>query len=545
MFTYFHCYMPKTWQAQVNCGLIDENAGVRFLQSSINPDNEKFNVVAAKETPFAKMMEEQRLPMYIDRLQGGIYYENYNYDEELVKYYRDLLGDKFFGFQIHEWMSNLSNDIKRIRECLEGGEWTEKSITDAVFKKFPFPQLFIEAQSPKEHEITGNPKNVGEFFEIARSLFKRRMLKCSDQLIPCDSFGLAYKLEIDAGVKHFMPEIGAQTPDTRMQIAYARGMARTCKIDFGVYYEPWGGDPFSACCYNRDGDNEWGIGKKSDWPFETSGENGGSSRSLQKRAHLYGYFAGADYISEEWGMCNTFYDWRDFELTPYGKIKYDFLQLIKKYPKSEIGTPYTPVAIVLPKDYTVVSELGDIDGNDLWGYELTGELAKTAKMVKKGLKALVSNPSDMVGCETHAIINSDIPDAIDIIHEDRTKYSDYEYFVNLTGNDEFEKTHRCCSVEDVPGVLKKLLPCEIEGGVHWFVNRVKNGWLLVVFNNSGIHRSVAKGEYAMPEGDCKIRVRIKNGSNLIPLEGCADIKKQDEIYNMTIKSGEWFLAKFN
>lgn len=39
--------------------------------------------------------------------------------------------------------------------------------------------------------------------------------------------------------------------------------------------------------------------------------------------------------SEEWVMCNTFYNWKDFELTPYGKIKLDFLNIIKKVSKRE------------------------------------------------------------------------------------------------------------------------------------------------------------------------------------------------------------------
>lgn len=78
---------------------------------------------------------------------------------------------------------------------------------------------------------------------------------------------------------------------------------------------------------------------------------------------------------------------------------------------------------------------------------------------------------------TEVLINSDIPDAIDVIHEDAAVlYGDYEYFVDLTGGGTFGRTHRCCSVEAVKGLLEKLMPCTVEGGVHWFVNRAEGRW---------------------------------------------------------------------
>ncbi len=546
MFTYFHCYHPETWEAQKEWGLIDEHAGVRFMQTATLPEELKFNNLAAKGSSFYNMMRENRLPMYIDRLQGGVVFEDYKYDWHLVDCYREMLGDKFIGFQMHEWMNNLASDLRRISECIGDLLWTEENITKSVMSKFPMNYLWLEAQSAKEYAQCGNPKTADEFINLAETLFKNRYELCWGQLIPCDSYGLAYQTEISGGVKRFMPEIGAQTPDTRIQIAYARGMARTKNASFGIYYEPWGGKPFSTCCYHRDNENEWGIKGLGDLAYETKGCNGGSSRSLQKRIQLYGYFAGADFISEEWGMCNTFYDWKDFELTPYGKIKLDFLNIIKKYPKEEIGTPYTPVAVVLPKDLFGIAGLDDGENQTVFGYPLLGSSAKTMKNVRKALKFLLSNPSDMVGCETANIINSHIPDCIDVIHEDYINlYEDYKFFVDLTGNSEFCRNHRCISVEETPDILKKLLPCEVSGGVHWFVNKTPDGWLLVMFNNSGIERSVEKGEYILPEGTQKVAVKLKNGQKLNILEGEKDIHLENGVYHLELQPGAWFLAKFN
>ncbi|MBR3818317.1 MAG: hypothetical protein IKJ41_04130 [Clostridia bacterium] len=545
MFTYFHCYHPQTWEAQKECGLIDEHAGVRFMQTATLPEELKFNNLAAKGSSFYNMMLENRLPMYIDRLQGGVVFEDYKFDWRLVDYYREILGDKFIGFQMHEWMNNLASDLRRISECIGDLPWTEENITKSVMSKYPMNYLWLEAQSAKEYALCGNPQTADEFINFAETLFRNRYELCSGQLIPCDSYGLAYQTEINCGVKHFMPEIGAQTPDTRIQIAYARGMARTKNVSFGIYYEPWGGNPFSTCCYHKEDENEWGIKGLGDLAYETKGCNGGSSRSLQKRIQLYGYFAGADFISEEWGMCNTFYDWKDFELTPYGKIKLDFLNIIKKYPEEKIGTPYTPLAVVLPKDLFGIAGLDDGNNQTVFGYPLFGSAAKTMKNVRKALKYLLSNPSDMIGCETANIVNSDIPDCIDVIHEDYINlYEDYEFFVDLTGNPGFSRNHRCISVEEAPEILKNLLPCEVSGGVHWFVNKTADGWLLVMFNNSGIERSVEKGEYILPQGTQKAAVRLKNGQKLNILEGAKDIHFENGTYHIELQPGAWFLAKF-
>ncbi len=541
MFTYYHCYLPETWDAQVKAGLIDEHAGVRFMHSSMANENDKFNVTAAMGTDFQKMMAEKRLPMYIDRLQGGIFFEEYDFDQELLDYYKELLGDNFKGFQMHEWMSNLASDILRINDCLEG-EWTEKNITASLLKAHPYPMPFIEAQSAAEHEKSGNPKTYDEFYKAAYNMFLKRMQKCNNQLIPADSLAIAYKLEIDNGVKMLMPEVGAQIPNTRIQIAYARGMARTNGIPFGIYYEPWGGEPFSACCYQRDDQNEWKLGKAADFPFITNGENGGSSRALQKRIHLYGYFAGAEFMSEEWGMCNTFYDWENFELTPYGKIKYDFLQLVKKYPKEKIGSPYTPIALVLSKDLSVLST--HHQGDDFFGYKLPNSIKDKMVLARKGIKELLSNSVEMIGSETNIIINSDIPDCIDIIHEDNIEYGDYKYFVNLTASEKFEKEHRCCKIEEVPQLLKELLPCSVDVGVHWFVNKTESGWLLVMINNSGVKRTVEKGDEYLPEGDKQVKITLKDNKTLTALEGGEDLEFKDGKYTLTLKSGEWFLGEF-
>lgn len=107
-------------------------------------------------------------------------------------------------------MNNLASDLRRINECIGDLPWTEENITNSVMSKYPMNYLWVEAQSAKKYALCGNPQTADEFIKLTETLFKNRFELCSGQLIPCDSYGLAYKTEINCGVKRFMPEIGSR-----------------------------------------------------------------------------------------------------------------------------------------------------------------------------------------------------------------------------------------------------------------------------------------------------------------------------------------------
>lgn len=540
MFTYFHCYLPETWDAQIKSGLIDRQAGVRFCQSLMIDEKLKFNRLAAKGGRLWNIVREGGLPLYIDRLQGGSYFEGYDYDQTLVRAYRELLGDRFYGFQMHEWLSNYRSDVDKLvkHNCRE---WTESCITETIFRAYPYPYLFLESHSAKEMAENGRPETWRDFLAHGNRLFTKRQAYTNGLLIPCDSAYLAPKPEIEHGAKRLMPEIGAQTADTRIQMAYIRGMARAYGIDFGAYYEPWGGKPFSACCCHREGKNEWGIGEHGDFPFETMGENGGSSRSLQLRIQLYAYLTGAQFISEEWGMCNTFYDWRDFGLTPYGRTKLEFLRFTRRYP--DIGRHYTPIAAVLPKDLAVLEHVRST-ADEYCGYPVTGDMASKIRAARAGLRTLFCDASPMRGDETRVMINSPVPDAFDIVHEDSPGIDRYEYFIDLTGGGFVPKHGRTCTAEEALGLVNSLMPCALTGNVHWFVNRRNDDWLLTVFNHSGIERTAEKGDCALPDAGEKAVVTLKNGTALQKLEGNGTVCRQDGGYVLELPPGGWLIGAF-
>ncbi len=544
MFTYLHCYLPETWDAQVEAGLIGKNSGIRLVQGISVPEEKKFNNLAAKDGKLYKLLQEHRIPFYIDRLLGGNYYENYNYDMALVEEYRKLLGDNFWGFQMHEWMSNYRDDFTNAKN---GGctSWTAEGITEAIFRVYPYPYLLIAGGTPAEMAEDPYPHTLEDFIFLAEKLFAKRQRYTGGSLIPCDSYYMAAPIELKLGAKRLMPEVGAQIPDTRIQMAYTRGMARSAGIPYGAYTEPWQGVPPTTCCFQRDGLNEWGIGGSEDFPFHPEGENGGSSRSMQMRMQLYTYMAGVSFLSEEWGMCNTFYDWKDFQLSPYGKVKYDFIRFTERHP--DIGTPLTPVAVVLPKELPALSCLNEPDGYYL-SYPVTGALAHKVSTVKKGLTALFRDTDPMLGnpYETATLPNCRLPDVLDIVNEDHLDGEAYPYLIDLTGSPSLAARYpgKICDIRQLPELLDKLLPCKITGSAMKQINRNEDGsYYIMLLNNSGVERSVAEGESLLRAADSTVTVQPKPGLTLEMLEGNAAITNTESSYHVHVPAGGWFFGK--
>ena len=544
MFTYLHCYMPETWEAQIKAGLVRPEDGIRFSQSIDIEERLKFNNLAKVGGELYNYVREHRCPFYIDRLQGGCFLEEYPYDTELVDQYRDMLGEKFWGFQMHEWISNVRADLLKItsNNC---PEWTAKAIIETIHRAFPYEHTFLEAMNAEEYaSLGGVPKDYKEYLKILYNLFAKRQAYVEGDLLPCDSWLSAPKLEIELGAKRLMPEIGAQTKNMRIQMAYARGMARTAGIPFGAYYEPWGGDPLSAFCYHREGKNEWNISAES-FPFQTAGGNGGSSRSMQWRMHLYTYMSGGTFMAEEWGMCNTFYDWKDFELSPYGQIKKDFIDFIDRYPN--IGKPIIPVAVVLPKDMPVLNM--NLFTDNYLDCPVEGDFAERLSNVVDVLNYLFVDSAPMIGNEIDNLRNYLTPDAIDIIHEDSPTLDEYPILVDCTGNPHFAALYKnkIKPYSDVRSIMNDYLPIRLEGGASMQItkNSETGEQYVLLMNNSGIKRSIEEGEILLSEGEISVGLTVLNGAVLSPLEGNAKIVNGDEnSYKITIPSGGYFFAKF-
>lgn len=541
MFTYLHCYKPEYWDAMVEHGLVNDNAGVRFMQSITLEEKEKFNNLAAKGTKLYNLLNERKCPFYIDRLQGGCYIENYSYDMDLVNDYRRMLGDNFWGFQLHEWMSNPLADRHKIYDS----DWTEEGIIKMVQEKFPYPFLFLEALNADEFAKFGKFDTIEKYLKVVDYLIKTRQASVQGDCLAVDSGYLAMPIEFQNGVKRFMPEIGAQTGSTRIQLSYARGMSKATGIPFGGYYEPWGGDPFSTCLYNKENYNEWNI-NKSNFPFVSEGPNGGSSRSLQKRVHYFAYVSGAQFMSEEWGLGNTFNSMKDLDLSPYGIVKRDFIKFTEKYPN--IGELITPVGVVISEKIPAL-DVFDIysEEDEYFGLKTEGEFKKIVHTMCTGLKELFSKAHPPIGMETSVLINGVIPEAMDIVNEQYLDASKYEYLVNLTNCNKLNEKYgqKVIDIGDVPTVLDKLLPCKVEGNVLPLVTENDKGeHYLLLLNNNGVTRSVAMGERIDHNADAVVTVTIKDSKQLTMLEGDSTIEKVGNQYKIKVTAGDLFFGKF-
>jgi len=541
-FCFFHTYYPDTWDAMIDCGLIKEGDGVKFTQCLGLREENKFNNLAAKGGHLYNYLKKTRAPFYIDRLQGGVYIDKYPYNPDLIAEYRNLLGDEFRGWQMHEWLSNYRSDLRKL-QSLSTEEWTAENIERVINEKFKMPFLFLESMTAEEMASCGKPKTIEEFRNNMYSIYRERLQRLGD-LIPCDSVFLAYEFELKEGARYFMPEIGNQSADARIQICYARGMAKAYGRSFGTYYEPWGGQPFTTCCYQKDGANEWGIGDSKDFPFVTGGPNGGSSRSLQRRLFLYSYLNNASMMAEEWGLCNTFIDWKDFELSEYGKVKLDFLEFTRKY--TDVGEKLTPAAVVLPEDLEVLDDIRD--HYSCMTYKVDIPIRCKLERIKDSVRRVFSDPIEFAGSEYKTLINSNMPDAVDMLNAGECKehaISSYRYLIDLTGDPEFFAKHKnCVKIDELEAILREELPCTVEG-LHWMVNkRDGGGYYLTVFNNIGVTRSVADGEAFLPEATRSGKVVFKNAAVPTLLEGDGKLEADGDDYRVTIPAGGYAFISF-
>lgn len=251
-------------------------------------------------------------------------------------------------------------------------------------------------------------------------------------------------------------------------------------------------------------------------------------------------------MSEEWGLCNVFCDWNDFELSPYGKVKKEFLDFVRKY--DDIGDKLSPVAAVLPSDMPVLVNTMTLNDYDFLYPELEW---KSYKNVDKHIRAnaeineIFFTAQPMVGSEKNSLINSEMPDVIDVLNEDESMLDKYDYLIDFTGKGDLCKKYRVCDKKDVKALLCKILLCNVEGNAHWMENERKGGgYYLSVFNHNGIETSLEFGERAIPKTEFVVKITFKNNALPELLEGDEKLRRNGEEYYLTIPAGGWAFIKF-
>lgn len=574
---FFHVYNDECIIGLEKNGLINKETGFKIQHCFAVPSHRLFNNYAAKGTKLYNMIKSEKIPFYVDRIAGGIAWYPYKFDKGLIREYRDILGDWFLGFQLHESGSNRRKPDWSAIRAFGDGPYDVNVLDKGLLSEFlvtPDGRHLHGLSQESIHYYAGRKyaETHEEFLDEFMELFARRMADTDNNIIPCDSFYLAAKMQSEIGMRTFMPEVGSQIPLMRIAVALARGVAKASGKTWGTYYECWRKTPgygYTMPCFNSDSVNEWYLTQETHTDdFTTYGRNGGSSRLLQNRIYYYSLMAGAHYFSEEWGLNCSYNDMKTFELSEYGLVKKKFINtaLNMRGLNAEI-----PFAIVLPKRYPCVEisrQILNSPINEDRGVYLESPLDKADTEYFGHLERVIKlffvyNERLAEENEDHVITNSRFGDVVDIIYEDASDeaLSRYEYLIDATKNSDFLRakagkgfkiieSHDLGKLETLlPSLIKETMPCYVDA-LHWLVSTDENGRrYLSIFNNSGNERDIKAGDIIHHEADRCVTVTFKEAPELKKLvEGenmYVNIHKIDDVtYKVTVPATSFVIFEF-
>ena len=510
-----HSYFPSYVQKLFQYGIARKGDGFKINQTFRAPEEKRFNVLAREGGEFFEFIKENASCFYVDRLQGGVFYFKYDFDRALMDTYAQKTDAEFLGLQLHEIGSTRRMDWERIQKCLaaDGLAWTEENIYESV-KKISVNKEYphFSQASAKEYAALTPPKTLTEFADDVDALIQKRQAENGGHVFTCDASTILCRNEAANGIRTAFIEVGGQTAHTRAQFALRRGLSRAAGNKWGVYIEPWGGQEYTAYRMTTDGSNDWySPTDNKKLLYKVYGENGGSSMSLAKRLMFYSLFAGAHYFAEEWGAGNTFYDWQDGGLTPYGLHKQKMAHLAAQLKNV---TASVPIAILLPKEYRVVRVHGKPLGyeNDITDGDYNDIMHRIHKLFYNG---------ESRGFEDNILTTGRYGSLFDVIYEDSYEHPENEYalLIDFAGT-RFPNTPRTVDGYDEENLFRTLdsfveefLPFTMtateDADYTLFENNGERYCCL--FNHCGISKSIETGETANPEATITVQLTMKTG----------------------------------
>ena len=570
----FHVYEPDHFEGLVKNNLLNEDSGLKIQHIFTLPNEKKFNAMAAKGDTLYELIKTERYPLYIDRLTGGIKYHCYAFDKELFREYHTLLDEWFLGVQLHEIGNNRYNDWNRLMQRMKGQPYTLQNIKEAMFSPEStnpqhMPIYRFTQGSPEEYAALSRPLTIEATRQDLYDMIVKRMQETDGNILSCDGGSLLFQLEHQAGVRTFMPEIGYQTQHTRIQIALARGMAKVYGKKWGVYYECWkngenGETAYTQPVYGNPPYNDWNYTQDQFGDnFTTCGENGGSSRLLQRRIYFHALMSGAEFLAEEWGFVRSFYNMENYELSPYGQVKKDFIDFARDHKKMHALTPF---AIVLPTDlcclHVGTGFKGPIGTPCTHFMRVTPDDATAARFGKihDVIKTIFQHPgnAEAFGNEGRTLQNSKFGDLFDIVYADAPKEAlkQYDLLIDADPEEAFLKNNPTLPIlsgKDLDAMEKclrqkaeALLPVSVDH-LHWILSKDEHGRYLTIFNNEGNHRTLQEGDVIDPKADATATVTLKDGAALSLLYASAptEIQKiKDGTYRVTVPAAQLAVFKY-
>ena len=575
---FFHVYNDDMYKGLVKNDMMNKDTGFKLQNAFCLPYELRFSEYAKKGSNFYNLIKEKKIPVYVDRFAGGINWFENKLDKDLIEEYKKILGKWFLGFQLHESASNRRHDWNQMIKNIGGkkGPYDKDELDKAMFNPIAWEPdgtklHYLQQDSVDYYSKQKYSETYEEFFEEVKSMFKRRMEDTNNSIVPCDSYYVATKLQNDLGYNTFMPEVGCQIAQTRVQVAVARGIASLSDKTWGLYYECWRelkNVGYCMPCYNNDPSNEWYLPQEM-WgdDFSSYGPNGGSSRLLQDRIYHYALMSGADYFSEEWGLNCSYSDMKEFTLSHYGQVKKDFIKRAETMQGIKAKVPF---AIVLPNKYSVI-EIFDMFHPWIFGEHrteymqapLSKEEIEYFGHIEDVLKFVFARV-DEIGNEGHAMTNSRFGDLFDIIYEDTdmANLSKYACLIDATKEGSFIKAKEGTNLKildsfnfdklakEIEAIAKEVMPVYVDG-LHWLVSTDENNRnFLTIFNNEGNERDIDKGDIIHDEADKVVKVEFKNAVDLKVLFNSLCVKNakvekvDDKSYNVLVPAAGYVVLGF-
>lgn len=557
MIKFIHTYTEKSINTLLQSGLFKEGHGLKLMHKPEYTVPVDFNTVAKQGSALQTLLEKLSCPFYIDRLQGGLGLPvKYQYDKELLAYYKNSKSIDFLGLQMHEWASNFRSDQKRIADlCKEQGiDPTGIQNNIDFWKKIKDGSLslFLEAYSPDEWFSLPLSATRKDFLADCEDLYKKRTEENGGLIFPTDSYFMAFRTAIANQAKMLLPEVGWQIPNMRLQLAYTRGMANSAGIPWGIYYECWycnENGKFTIPYSLTDAPDDWleSFGEQGyghDLPIQKR-EYGGSSLSLMERAWVYAYFSGAQFIGEEYGICNTFRSVHSTKLSPYGETKKRFIELSERFvPEGEL---FKPIAVVLPAEMHMLDERLCPDYLD---YPCDEDSFFTKEYMLRFIADMESifGKNGKYGNMGHTLRNGGIADCVEIIHDDMPQVlSSYAYLIDLTGKDELCEIYKnVVSIEEAKKIIEELLPVSISDSLHVTARKGDSSWQLLLMNNDGILHKEFEPDVQIPEAVVSAKLCLKSTRMKIEkTEGTGSLCEECGEICVSLAAGEWIILTFS
>ncbi len=480
-----------------------------------------------RDSPVLQSARKSGRPYFIDRLTGGMPFQSL---DGLTDIARTLKNDAhFLGFQVHEWDNCPFHDYRLIKK-----EFFDKDIpfTEANFAKYVGLTLrpYFEGGDYATYRDLYTPlntmKNAKRYLE---GYFSRMVELTEGQVLSVNGYGQFPHTVFRLGGKNNMAEIGNQVYQSAFQISCVRGAGREYGKPFGVYYETWGGSPFSCTCATSFSPwlPEEGQFKLFD-EFGGASVQGGSSRSLQRRLVYFSWLSGSQWWADEWGAENYFFDWDQHPLTEYGNIMLAFTTIAQR-----VGpvTPIVPAALVLPPD-TLGLDVGYVAGTRRLVFDAV-EPDPCHNLVRDWAKEMLAPRPWRKGGDDYNLTPSLWAGAIDVLSADASPevLSRYDVTMFVDENHRAKADHPkklgvdIESAHESQSIIRQRLPFRVDGEVGCVQAHSSDRVLVGVFNNLGVMK--LDGKETLDPQSARTATITGPCTDLIPLYGEQHVRQRN------------------